>query len=90
MGKVGMIRRVEVVERRIGTSLLIVVPGTREVRVLGPTAALVWQGLDTIGDQDGLDDLLGDVYPDVPDGDRGRAVTEILNTLESDGLVSVT
>jgi hypothetical protein len=77
------------VERQIGDSMLIVVPGSRNVRVLGPTAAIVWRGLDTACDREWLVAMLGQVYPDIPVEDRARAVQEILQTLESDGLVSL-
>ena len=83
------IHRVATVERQIGSSVLLVVPRTREIRLLGPTASIVWHGLRGTGDRDRLDGMLGEIYPDVPDEERVRAVHVILETLESDGLVAI-
>ena len=83
------IRHIATVERQIGDSVLIVVPGSQNVRVLGPTAAVVWRGLDTACDRDWLVAMLGQVYPDIFVEDRTRTVREILEILESDGLVSL-
>lgn len=81
------IRRADIVERSVGDSVILAIPGTEEIRMLGPTAAAIWRSLGTVRTVDGLYSVLQQFYPDVPEAERLRAVDEVVSSLESDDLV---
>ena len=67
--------------------MLVVTPSTREARLLGPTASIVWDRIADHTDHDELVAALAATYPDVPSDDRHRTLDEILRNLEVDGLI---
>ena len=82
--------RVPAVERPVGSLLILARPEMSEAKLLGPTAAVVWQALGSVHDVEGLGGLLSELYPEIAEDVRAQTLSAILGELEADGLVTRT
>jgi hypothetical protein len=83
----GTLRRRRVPERIVGDDVIVARPGDGEAVVMSPVAGVVWRSLDDWSTTLDIDRCLADVLPGVSDADRAAVRNEVLQALQSDGLL---
>lgn len=71
----------------MGSSVILITPGSADIKLLGPTAASVWRELKNGADFDQLSLHFSALYPQIDGEERNSALRIILSELEADGFV---
>lgn len=81
------VRRRPVPARTLGQTVIVARPTDGGPVVLPPTASTVWSSIESWASVEDVDRVLASRFPDVDADERLASLTQVLGTLEDEGLL---